>query len=84
MGKIRPDDEDEDKETLINNYLDFRESLTPEQKKNYFALPVGYNKVDNLMKLFFQSHVLECAIFECPMFKYPVFEYHILEYQCHA
>ena len=47
IGAIRPDDEDEDKETLINNYLDFRESLTPEQKKNYFALPVGYNKADN-------------------------------------
>ena len=52
MGKIRPDDEDEDKETLINNYLDFRESLTPEQKKNYFALPVGYNKVDNSYEVF--------------------------------
>ena len=46
MGVIRPDDEDENKETLINNYLDFRESLTPEQKKNYFTLPVGYNKAD--------------------------------------
>ena len=36
MGEIRPDDEDQDKETLINNYLDFREPLTPEQKKNKF------------------------------------------------
>ncbi|MGK6342836.1 hypothetical protein ACMGDK_11390 [Chryseobacterium sp. DT-3] len=42
LSKIR-DDED-DKESTTAKYLDFRESLSPYQKANFFNIPTGYNK----------------------------------------
>ena len=46
MMKIR-DDDDDDKLTVTEKYLDFLETLSPNQKTNFFNIPIGYNKEEN-------------------------------------
>lgn len=43
MSIIRPDDEKDN----IENYLDFRSTLSPTVRRNYFAIPTKYDAIDN-------------------------------------